>query len=302
LGKVNLEAGLPINVLLPVVVALMMLAVGLSLRPTDFKAVAAAPLAGTIGLLWMCLVFPLLALGVAALLCPEPALAIGLVLLAASPSASTSTMFTYLARGDVALAVALTAISKVVPVVTVPLYVGIAAEAFAGERMDVPISFAQTSEAIFTTILLPTAAGMGLRHYRPGVAAWQPLVARVSVTLLVVLIAVLAWRERAALPQMFASSGPAALALCLLGMGTAFAAATLGRLSRTQRTAITIEVGMQSGGTSIAIAAGVLGVPAMAVPAAVYSLMMYVAAATFVWLVRTTDRRAIAAQAPAPGS
>ena len=245
--------------------------------------------------------FPLLAFALAAAFRLEPALAIGLVLLAASPSASTSTMFTYLARGDVALSVAMTALSKLVPVATVPLYVSAAAQVFVGERMQVEISFAQTSEAIVMTILLPTVAGMMLRRYVGAAAAWRPHVARISVLLLVLLICVLAWRERAALPQMFASSGPAAFTLCVLGMTSAFAAASFARLSRGQRSAITIEIGMQSGGTSIAIAAGVLGAPAMAVPAAVYSLVMYGAAAAFVWLERGALRSAAPADAPAAG-
>ena len=292
-----MEAGLPIDVLLPIVIALMMLAVGMSLRPADFRAVAGAPLAAAIGFVGMFVVFPLLAFALAAALRLEPALAIGLILLAASPSASTSTMFTYLARGDVALSVALTAVSKVVPVVTVPAYVSGAAQLFAGERLEVEISFAETSEAIVTTILLPTLAGMALRHYLRGAEKWRPHVARLSVLLLVVLIGVLAWRERAALPQMFASAGPAALALCVLGMGTSFATSSFARLSHAQRSAITIEIGVQSGGTSIAIAAGVIGSPAMAVPAAVYSLIMYVAAAAFVLLERAAIKSPAAADA-----
>ncbi len=292
-----MEAGLPIDVLLPIVIALMMLAVGMGLRPADFRAVAAAPLAAGIGLLGMFIVFPLLAFVLAAAFRLDAALAVGLVLLAASPSASTSTMFTYLARGDVALSVALTALSKIVPVVTVPAYVSLAALAFAGERLEVHISFAETSEAIVTTILLPTLAGMALRRY-PAAAAFRPHVARVSVALLVALIAVLAWRERSALPAMFASVGPAALALCVLGMASAFAAASLVRLPRGSRSALTIEVGMQSGGTSIAIAAGVLGAPTMAVPAAVYSLIMYAAAALFVLLERAGERAAAPDVAP----
>ncbi len=287
-----MQAGLPIDVLLPIVIAMMMLAVGMGLRPADFRAVAAAPLAAVLGLVGMFGVFPLLAFAIAAALGLEPALAIGLVLLAASPSASTSTMFTYLARGDVALSVALTAVSKVVPVVTVPVYVSLAAHAFAGERLDVEISFAETSEAIVATILLPTVVGMALNRHVPAARAARPLVARASVLLLVVLIGVLAWRERSALPGMFASSGLAALALCVLGMASAFAAASAAKLSRGARTAVTIELGMQSGGTSIAIAAGVLGAPAMAVPAAVYSLIMYAAAASFVLLVRSAEPRA----------
>ncbi|HEX6996276.1 MAG TPA: bile acid:sodium symporter [Gammaproteobacteria bacterium] len=284
-----MEAGVPIDLLLPVVIALMMLAVGMGLRPGDFRAVAAAPLAAVLGFVGMFVVFPLLAFAVAAAFRLEPALAIGLVLLAASPSASTSTMFTYLARGDVALSVALTSVSKVVPVATVPAYVSLAAQAFAGERLEVEISFAETSEAIVTTILLPTIAGMALGRYVPGAAAWRPYVTRVSVLLLVVLIGVLAFRERTTLPGMFASSGLAALTLCVLGMASAFAAASIARLSRGARSALTIELGMQSGGTSIAIAAGVLAAPAMAVPAAVYSLIMYVAAAAFVLLERSAE-------------
>jgi len=284
-----LQAGLPIDVLLPIVIATMMLAVGMGLRPADFRAIAATPRAAVLGLVGMFAVFPLLAFAVAAGLRLEPALAIGLVLLAASPSASTSTMFTYLARGDVALSVALTAVSKVVPVVTVPAYVSLASQAFAGERLDVELSFAETSEAIGTTILVPTIAGMALNRYLPASRAWRRHVARFSVLLLVVLIGVLVWRERTTLPGMFVSSGPAALALCVLGMVSAFAAASLARLSRAARTAITIELGMQSGGTSIAIAAGALGAPAMAVPAAIYSLIMYIAAATFVVLERAAS-------------
>ncbi len=285
-----MEAGLPIDVLLPIVIAMMMLAVGMSLRPADFRAVASAPLAAAIGLLGMFVGFPLLAFALAVMFRLEPALAIGLVLLAASPSASTSTMFTYLARGDVALSVALTAVSKVVPVLTVPAYVSFAAQTFAGERMPVAISFADTSEAIAATILLPTLLGMALRRYSPAAAAVRPYIARGSIMLLIALIGVLVWRERAALPQMFASSGPAALTLCVLGMAGAFGAASIAGLSERQRSAITIEIGMQSGGTSIAIAAGVLGAPAMAVPAAVYSLIMYVMAGAFVSLVRAGQK------------
>jgi BASS family bile acid:Na+ symporter len=78
-------------------------------------------------------------------------------------------------------------------------------------------------------------------------------------------------------------------------MALAFAVTSLFRLPSAQRSALTIEIGMQSGGTSIAIAAGVLHSPAMAVPAAIYSLIMYVAAGAFVMFVRAHDSRAASA-------
>src|SRR5690606_30771810 len=178
----------------------MMLAVGMGLRPGDFRAVAAAPLAAVLGFVGMFVVFPLLAFAVAAAFRLEPALAIGLVLLAASPSASTSTMFTYLGRGDVALSVALTAVSKIVPVGAVAVHVSLPAQAFAVGRREIGISFARPREAIVATILLPALAGTALDGYVPAARIWRPHVSRAAVLLLVVLLGVLVWRERTALP------------------------------------------------------------------------------------------------------
>lgn len=296
-----MEAGLPIDVLLPIVIALMMFAVGLGLRPADFRAVVTAPRAAAIGLAGMFIAFPALAFILAAAFRLEPALAIGLVLLAASPSASTSTIFTYAARGDVALSVALTAVSKIVPVVIVPVYVSLAALLFAGERIEVGLSFADTSEAIAITILLPTVLGMAVRQFVPDIEAMRRHVGRVAVLLLIVLIGVLAFRERAQLPQMFAACGPAALTLCVAGLLGGHIAASLGGLTEARRSAIAIEIAMQSGGTSIAIAAGVLGAPGMAVPAAVYSLVMYGVAGTYVAWARTAPGGVREAAAPATG-
>jgi bile acid:Na+ symporter, BASS family len=282
------DAGLPIDVALPIVIAVMMLAVGMSLRIEDFRALASTPLPAAIGLTGMFVAFPLLAFALAAAYPLSPELRIGLVLVAASPSASTSTIFTYLARGDVALSVALTAVSKIVPVLTIPFYVGLAALAFAGERATVSLSFADTSESVALTVLLPTLAGMLLRHAFPSAASTaRPHVTRVAVTALVLLIAVLAFRERHGLAGMFAAAGPAAFSLCVLGFAGAYGAAAAFRLTVPQRTAIGIEVSMQSGGTAIAIAAGLLGAAAMAVPAAVYSLIMYAFAGAYVAVRRT---------------
>lgn len=298
-----MQAGFPIQTLLPMVVAAMMFAVGMSLRVADIAALRAARTAAAVGLVNMYLVFPALAFLIAATFPLSPVLQVGLVLLAASPSASTSTLFTYLARGDAALALALTSVSKVLPVFVIPLYVGLAAAWFTDTETAVRLSFADTSERLLQIVLLPVIAGMALRWRFPGMTARaRPWVTRLSVLALVAIIAAVVYRERHALPGMLLSSGPAALTLCLLGMACAYGSAAAARLSSQQRSALTIEVGMQSGGTSIAIAAGVMASPAMAVPAAVYSLIMYVAAAIFVWWQRGMRARAddaVAAEATA---
>lgn len=290
-----MEAGIPIQVLLPLVIAAMMLGVGMSLRISDFTALLGMPHAAGIGLLTMFVVFPGLAFLVAGTFPLTAELSIGLVLLAASPSASTSTLFTYLARGDAALSLTLTAVSKLLPVVTIPLYVSIAARLFAETDNALTLGFADISERVVQMVLLPTLIGMTLQHFAPAFAdRARPYVIRMAVTTLVLLIAALVYRERQKLPDMLLAAGPAALTLCLLGMGCAYALALVANLHRPQTTAIVIETGMQSGGTAIAIAAGLLAAPAMAVPAAVYSLIMYLVTAVFVHLRRTTLSRAAA--------
>jgi BASS family bile acid:Na+ symporter len=286
------EAGALINDALPVTIAIMMLAVGMELAARDFAALLSSPKAAAIGLIGMFVAFPLLGFGVAAAMPLEPTLQIGLVLLAASPSASTSTAFTYAARGDTALSIALTTVSKVVPVIAIPFWVSLASETFVGERTAMSLSFADTSESLALTVLLPTLAGMLLRQRFPiATERLRPHLARLGIAALVALIAAIVYRERNTLGGMFVAAGPAAFSLFIIGMALAFGATLLFRLPSTQRSALTIEIGMQSGGTSIAIAAGVLHSPAMAVPAAIYSLIMYVAAGAFVTLVRAHEAR-----------
>lgn len=282
-----MESGVPIDILLPLVVAAMMLGVGMSLRVRDFVALAGAPRAACVGLLNMYVLFPALAFAIAALFPLAPEIRVGLVLLAVSPSASTSTLFTHLARGDTALALALTSVSKFLPVLIIPFGVGLAAAWFTDSERVIDLSLSETSERLFIMVLLPVVIGMvALRRWPLVTARLQPWVTRLSVLALIALIVALVIRERGNLPGMFIAAGPAALALCLLGMACAWLTSRVARLDRARRTAVTIEVGMQSGGTSIAIAAGVLGEPMMAIPAAVYSLIMYAAAFTFVWWCR----------------
>lgn len=283
-----MTAGIPIQVILPVIIAMLMLGIGMSLRIADFSALISHPRATGLGLLNLFVIFPALAFLFAWIFPLPPELRVGLVLLAACPSASTSNFFTYLARGDVALSITLTAISKIVPVLTVPFYVSLAAALFADTDTSLTLSFADTSERLLHMVLLPTVIGMALRHRFPAVAEHtQRSVKRLAVIALVLLIAALIIRERTSLAQMLLSAGLPALSLCLAGMLFAFVSSTQFGLQEPRRNAITIEVGMQSGGTAIAIAAGILAQPAMAIPAAVYSLLMYGVAAGFVYWQRS---------------
>ena len=279
-----MNTGSPIQTLLPWVIFLLMLGIGMSLRTGDFVQILHARKAAAVAFTAQFLLLPLSAFLLAAAFSPPPELQIGMVLLAASPSASTSTFFTYLARGDTALSIALTAFNKMFAVFTLPIYVGLASRVFAGEGQAFSLPAGDVFLQLATVILLPTVLGIMLGHRHPALARrLQPHVKRAAVLLLVILVVWVVWRQHASLPAMFGQIGPAMLLLCLLNMSISYLASASARLDGSRRTAIVLETGMQSGGTAILIATGILGSTAMSVPAVVYSLMMYPLAGLFVW-------------------
>jgi BASS family bile acid:Na+ symporter len=116
--------------LLPLALAIIMISLGLSLTPADFKRVFVLPRGVAIGITNLLLISPFLAFAIAELYGLSPELAVGLVLLGASPGGTTANMLTHLARGDTALSVTMTAISSVAAVVTVPLYLDLSINHF----------------------------------------------------------------------------------------------------------------------------------------------------------------------------
>src|SRR6201991_2286481 len=121
-----MDSPLLAEVLLPVAIATIMGSLGLALTPADFRRVLVAPRGVAIGMLNLALISPLLAFAMAELFNLPPELAVGLVLLGASPGGMMANMLTHLARGDTALSVSMTAISSVGGAGAVALFLGLA--------------------------------------------------------------------------------------------------------------------------------------------------------------------------------
>jgi len=98
------------SVLLPAAIAVIMWSLGLTLTRDDFRRVLTAPRGVAIGMLNLALLSPLLAVAMAELFELPPELAVGLVLLGASPGGMMANMLTHLSRGDTALSVTMTAV------------------------------------------------------------------------------------------------------------------------------------------------------------------------------------------------
>src|SRR5688572_23918240 len=141
------------DVLLPLSLTLIMGSLGLTLTPADFRRVVTAPKGVGIGLLNLLLISPLLAFIVADFYGLAAVLAVGVVLLGASPGGTTANLLTHLARGDVALSVSMTAVSSVASVITVPLFLSLAANHFDARDVSDQLSMPGVAARVFLITL-----------------------------------------------------------------------------------------------------------------------------------------------------
>jgi BASS family bile acid:Na+ symporter len=266
---------------LPIALGVIMLGLGLSLRLEDFKRVIVYPKAVAIGLGCQMLVLPAVCLGIAEVFALPPALAVGLMLLAASPGGATANLFSHLAKGDVALNITLTAINSVLSLVTLPFIVSYAMNHFMGKDMAIPMQFGKVLSVV-AIVLVPVVIGMLVRANKPAVADRLDRPVRiVSAVFLVLIIIASIIKERDKLGDSFADVGVAALAFNIASMMVGYFVPLLFRVERKQAIAIGMEIGIHNGTLAIAIAFNVLGNSQMSIPPAIYSLIMFFTAAAF---------------------
>ena len=146
-----------INPLLGVI----MFGMGLTLKAEDFKVVFSRPKDVLVGCLAQFTVMPLLAFALTIIFRLEPALAIGVILVGCCPGGTASNVITYLAKGDLALSVGMTAVSTLLAPVLTPLLVWL----LAGETVDVDVVGMLLS--ILWVVILPIALGLLVKRCWP---------------------------------------------------------------------------------------------------------------------------------------
>jgi BASS family bile acid:Na+ symporter len=274
------------SVALPAALALVMLGLGLSLTVGDFARVGRHPKAVVIALVLQLLVLPAACFGLVLAFGLPPVLAVGLLLLAASPGGTTANLFSHLFRGDVALNITLTAVNSLIAVVTLPIITNLAIGFFdppgAG---SLGLQVGKTVQ-VFAIVLVPVAIGMLIRSRATTFAERMDKPVRIAsavVLALVIVGTILAEREKIA--GYLADVGLPALLFCLASLTLGFAVPRALGVVRGQATASAFEIGVHNGTLAITIAISVLGSTELAVPAAVYSVIMFPAAAVFGWLI-----------------
>lgn len=282
-----------VSIGLPLALAIVMLGLGLSLTVGDFARVARTPRAVGIALGLQLLVLPLICFGLVLALDLSPVLAVGMLLLAASPGGTTANLFSHLFRGDVALNISLTAINSLISVLTLPLITNLALARFEPDLGgdEVGLQFTKTLQ-VFAIVLVPVALGMLVRRSSPAFADRMDRPVRgLSAVVLVLVIVGAVIAERDDVLDYLAQIGLAAALFCVVSLGLGYAVPRAFGVSDRQAVASAFEIGIHNSTLAITVAISVLDSIELAVPAAVYGIVMFPLAAIFGRLITRAHAR-----------
>lgn len=272
------------TVALPIALALIMAALGLSLVPDDFRRIIKMPRGVLIGMVNLAFISPFLAFAAAELFALSAVMAVGLVLLGASPGGTTANLLTHLAKGDTALSVTMTAVSSICALITVPLYLGLAIDHFGAAELSDDFSMLPVVAKVFAITVVPLAIGMFIRAKRTEWAiGFEPRAKKIALILFIIVVAGAVIAESESVRENLSEVLGAAIALNLAAMAIGFGSARAARLNDRQATAISMELGVHNSTIAIAVAATIS--PELTVPAAVYASFMFVSAGAFAFFM-----------------
>lgn len=284
-----MESNVLSTVFLPLSLFIIMIGMGLGLKIVDFQRILIEPKGVLFGLIAQLIILPIVGFILAQIFPLTPELAVGVVILAACPGGPTSNVISYLVRGNVALSITLTAISSIITIFTIPLVINLGMQTFMATDTALQLPLLKTIIQIAVITFLPICLGMLVNHYNPRLAARiEKIVKWVSLFFLGLIIFGLLFKERANLLPNFSQVGGVTLTLNLVTMFLGYTLATIAKLDAKSTKSITVEVGIQNGTLAITIASVMLNSPTMAIPAGIYSLLMFITAAGFALLVRKT--------------
>jgi bile acid:Na+ symporter, BASS family len=254
---------LPLGGYITILLGVVMFGMGLTLKPVDFQLVLKKPLPVITGVLAQFIIMPLGALLIAYILNLPNELAAGLVLLGSVPGGTASNVMVYLAKGNLALSVAMTSLSTLLAPIATPLIL----LALAGQWLPVdPIAMFLS---IVQVIIVPITLGLVIRKLFPStVEKSLNVIPLISVLAIIIIVSAVV----SANVENIATSGviifTAVILHNLFGLGLGYGTGVLMKLDESNRRAISLEVGMQNSGLGVALATAHFG-PLAALPSVI---------------------------------
>lgn len=261
---------------LPIALFIIMIGIGMTLTIRDFRQVAVYPKGMIVGTIAQILVMPLIAFMLATLLAVPPAIAVGLVIIAACPGGTTSNLFVLLSRGNIALSIVLTVSASLITILTLPLFTNIALQHYMGTEEDIVLPVWKTVGMLIGIVLFPVAIGMVVRTRKPEIARKaEGIVSIFGGIVLAVLIVALVYGVRDQIWELLKQAGPATILLNLAGIGLGLAAGRVAGLTQRESLAVAVELGVKNGTIALMVTLTLLESSAMSIPAAVYGVLMF---------------------------
>jgi len=279
------------DLILPLALAFIMFVLGLGLTSSDFLRVIKQPRDFFVGAFSQIVLLPIIALILVIVWLRmwsiSPELAIGVMIIAAAPGGVTSNLLTSFARGDVALSISLTAIISLLSVITVPLIVLMSIIFIKNSAVDIDISLTKMAISMFLIVTVPVIIGMVFRKFASNVAIkFEPIAKKISAVLFVIVLLGAILAEKDNVISYFAQAGLITLVLNVVMMVVAYYVAQLLASGKEQKKCITIECGLQNGTLAIFVATSIFGGGMYVIPAATYSLIMFLTSLIFIYFVR----------------
>ncbi len=248
--------------------ALVMFGMGLTLKSDDFKVLALSPRDVIIGCCAQFVCMPALAFAICWAFQLDKALMAGVILVGACPGGTASNVITYLARGDVALSVGITAINTLLAPLLTPFIVWL----MLGTAIQV--DFVSLCLSIVQVVVVPVLLGFLLnRYFGSQVQGAVGVLPGISVVVIALIVAVVVSRNAGKILDFGMLVLSAVILHNLLGYALGFCVARAAKMSRARMVAMTVEVGMQNSGLASALAGMAFPALAMAaVPGAVFSV------------------------------
>lgn len=280
-----------ITVFLPIALAIIMAGMGLELTLKDFQRVRQHPKAVFIALFCQLVILVAIAFIICKVFALPPMIAVGLMLLAASPGGATANLFSYLYKGDIALNITLTAINSVLAAFTLPLIVNFALLHFVASEQHVGLQFSKIIQ-VFVIILFPVIIGMLIRHFSPKFAEKLNKPVRVfAIVFLLFIIALAIAKDYQKLLAYIGLVGGATLLFCVCSLAIGYWLPRLFGINSFQAKACAFEIGIHNSTLALTIALTVMASSDAAMPAAVYSILMYVMATLFGTLLNQLEKK-----------
>ncbi len=274
--------------LAPIILALIMLGLGLSLKIEDFKRVLKSPKDFFVGFFSQLIILPIIAYSLVVILKLSPEKAIGVMIIASAPGGVTSNILTKFANGDVALSISLTAVISLISIITVPLIIFTSVDLLGITNISQNISMIGIALKMFLVVTVPVILGMIIRKFAENfVDSKIRIFEKLNIILFIIFFIAAFYEERENFIDFLIQAGFIALILNITMMIVAYYLGKTFASGMKQRKCIALECGLQNGTLAIFVSTQIFGTEIVYItPTAAYALIMYITGFLFVFFLK----------------